>query len=79
MVNPDGYVSPDADVEAVNMRSFLEISSEKGTMIDDNADDGKAYIPKGKSISHKWSITWSITWSIVVEKGKDLKCEVLNL
>jgi len=42
---PDSYLAPDADVEAANMESCLENSSQKGTM-SDNDDD--LAIPKGK-------------------------------
>jgi len=43
-MRPDSNLAPDADVEAANMESFLENSSHKGTM-SDNDDD--AAIPKG--------------------------------
>jgi len=43
-VSPDSNHSPEANVEAVNMKSFLEISSQK-SMMSDNDDDTD--IPKG--------------------------------
>ena len=48
-MSPDSYLAPDADVEAANMESFLENSSQKGTM---SGDDDDMAIPKGKSIAH---------------------------
>jgi len=36
----DDYLAPDADVEAANMDSFFENSSDKGTMSDDDDDVG---------------------------------------
>ena len=31
-MSPDGYLAPGDDIEAANMKSFLENSSQKGTM-----------------------------------------------
>jgi len=48
-MRPDSYLAPEAYVEAANMESFLENSSQKGTMSDDDDD---VAITKGKSIAH---------------------------
>ncbi len=48
-MSPDSYLAPDADIESANMDSFLENSSQNGTMSDDDDD---VAIPKGKSIAH---------------------------
>ena len=40
MKSSDDYLAPDADVEAANMDSFFENSSDKGTMSDDDDDVG---------------------------------------
>ena len=47
-MSADSYLAPEADIEAANMESFLENSSQKGTMSDDDDD---VAIPKGKSIA----------------------------
>jgi len=44
-MSPDSYLAPDDDIEAANMESFLEDSSQEGTMSDDDDD---VAIPKGK-------------------------------
>ena len=41
----DDYLAPDADVEAANMDSFFENSSQKGTMSDDDDDVAQHYMP----------------------------------
>ena len=65
-MSPDSYLAPDADVEAANMESFLENSSQKGTMSDD--DDDMA-IPKGKSIAHHLMPIKMVYVSFDVETG----------
>ena len=44
-MSPDSYLAPDDDIEAANMESFLEDSSQEGTM---NDDDDDVATPKGK-------------------------------
>ena len=48
MKSRDDYLAPDADVEAANMDSFFENSSQKGTM---SGDDDDVVKPKGKLIA----------------------------
>jgi len=42
-MSTDSYLAPDADIEAANMESFLESSSQKGTMTE---DDDHVAIPR---------------------------------
>ena len=65
-MSPDSYLASDADVEAANMESFLENSSEKGTM---NDDDDDMAIPKGKSIAHHLMPINMVYASFDVETG----------
>jgi len=50
-MSPDSCLAPDDDVEAANMESFFENSSQKSTISDDDDDEA---IPKGKSIPHHY-------------------------
>eukprot|EP00815_Leptocylindrus_aporus_P012156 CAMPEP_0116069960 /NCGR_PEP_ID=MMETSP0322-20121206/12666_1 /TAXON_ID=163516 /ORGANISM="Leptocylindrus danicus var. apora, Strain B651" /LENGTH=143 /DNA_ID=CAMNT_0003557559 /DNA_START=167 /DNA_END=598 /DNA_ORIENTATION=- len=50
-MSPHSYLAPDADVEAANMDSLFENSSQKGTMSDDDDD---VAIPKGKIIAQHY-------------------------
>ena len=49
-MSPDSYLAPEADIEAANMESFLENSSQKGTM----SDDDDVATSEGKSIAHHY-------------------------
>ena len=48
-MSSDSHLSPDDDIEAANMESFLDNSSQEGTKSDDDVA-----IPKGKSIAHHY-------------------------
>ena len=61
---PDSYLAPDDDIEAANMESFLENSSQEGTMNDDDVA-----IPKGKSIAHHSMPSKMVYVSFDVETG----------
>jgi len=65
-MSPDSYLAPDADIEAANMESFLENSSQKGTMSDDDDD---VAISKGKSIAHHYMPSKMTYVSFNVETG----------
>jgi len=66
VMSPDSYLAPDADVETANMESFLENSSQKGTMSDDDDD---VAIPREKSIAHHYMRSKMVYVSFDVETG----------
>ena len=74
-MSPDSYLAPDADVEAANMESFLENSSQKVTM-SDNDDD--LAIPKGKSIAHHYMPSKMVYVSFDVETGGEY-CGIIQM
>jgi len=65
-MSPDGYLAPGDDIETANMKSFLENSSQEGTMSDDDDD---VVIPKGKSIAHHYTPSKMVYVSFDVETG----------
>jgi len=74
-MSPDSYLAPDADVEAANMESFLENSSQKGTM-SDNDDD--LAIPKGKSIVHHCIPSKMVYVSFLAKTGGEY-CGIIQM
>ena len=64
---PDSH-APDADIKATNMESFLENSSQKGTMSDDDDD---VAIPKGKSVAHHYMPSKILSASFDVKTGEE--------
>jgi len=65
-MSPDWNLALDADLEPANMESFLEISSQKDTMSDDDDD---MVIPKGKSTAHRFMPSKMVYVSLDVETG----------
>jgi len=72
---PDSYLAPDADAEAANMESFLEISSQKGTMSDDDHD---VAILNEKSIGHHFMPNKIVCVSFDVETGGEY-CRIIQI
>jgi len=77
-ISRDSYLAQDADVEAANIKSFLENSSEKSTM-SDNDDDWA--IPKRKSIAHHYcQVRWYIyhlMWKLEENTVELFRCRQL--
>ena len=64
-MSPDSYLAPEADIEAANMESFLENSSQKGTM----SDDDDVATSEGKSIAHHYMPSKIVYVSFNVKTG----------
>ena len=74
-MSPDSYLAPEDDNEAANMESFLENSSQEGTMSDDDDD---VAIPKGKSIAHHYMPSKMVYVSFDVETGEEY-CGIIQM
>ena len=74
-LSPDSYLAPEDDNEATNMESFLENSSQEGTMSDDDDD---VAIPKGKSIAHHYMPSKMVYVSFDVETGGEY-CGIIQM